>query len=413
MAGKEGEMKKTNDLVRRFKKSVLGNYGRTPPAFVRGKGSWLWDAEGKRYLDMIPGLGAGALGHCNPKVVAAIRRQAGRLIHVQNTYYLPVQGELARALCRLAGFDGRVFFCNSGAEANEAALKLARRRAWSRGEGKRREIVSIKDSFHGRTYGALAATGGANYRKGFSPLPAGFRRIPLNDSAAARRAIGKRTAAVIVEPILGEGGIQEPSVAFLKELRALTRRRKALLIFDEVQSGCGRTGVFFAHSLFKIKPDVITLAKPLAGGLPIGAMIVHAKYAKALPPGSHASTFGGSPLVCAAGLAALKQAASPALLGRVRARGRQLRAGLQVLKRRHPRLVRDVRGRGLMAGLGLSRPGASIVERCRELGLLINCTHGKVLRFLPALTVKPAEIARLLAILGKVLAEADSKRPSN
>ncbi len=406
-------MKKTGDIIRGFKKCVLGNYGRAPVAFVRGRGSWLWDAEGKRYLDMTPGLGAGALGHCNRLVVAAIRKQADRLIHVQNTYYHPTQGELARELCRLAGFDARVFFCNSGAEANEAAIKLARRRAWARGEKKRREIVSVADSFHGRTLGALAATGGPQYRKGFSPLMPGFKRIPLNDIRAARKTIGKRTAGVIIEPILGEGGIQEPSRAYLKALRGLTRRSGALLIFDEVQTGCGRTGTFFAHSGVGVKPDAVTLAKPLAGGLPIGALIVGAKHASALPPGSHASTFGGGALVCAAGLAALKQAASPKLLKNVRARGRQLRDGFLAFKRRYPKLVQDVRGRGLMAGAGLTRPGAGIAERCLKMGLLINCTHERVLRFLPALTVKAGEIALALSVLNRALAEEDSKRRSN
>ncbi len=405
-------MKRTDAIVRSFEKSVLGNYGRTRIAFVRGKGSWLWDAEGRRYLDMTPGLGAGALGHCNPAVVRAIRKQTGKLIHIQNLYYHPWQGELASRLVRLAGFKSAVFFCNSGAEANEAAIKLARRRAWAMGDKKRRRIVSLKDSFHGRTIGALAATGGTAYRRGFAPLPAGFGYIPVNDLAAARRAINRRTAGVIVEPILGEGGIQEPTRVFLKTLRALTRRAGALLIFDEVQSGCGRTGRFFAHEHLGVKPDVITLAKPLAGGLPVGAMIVDAKFAKALPPGSHASTFGGGPLVCAAGLAAIAQASSPALLKRVRVRGRQLRAGLEALRKRFPGLARQARGRGLMAGLELYRPGGQVVESCLKQGLLLNCTHRTVIRFLPALTVTHKEIAKALQILGRALAEMnkDSRR---
>lgn len=398
-------MMNSKKIIRGFNESVLGNYGRTPLVFVRGRGSWLWDAEGRRYLDMTPGLGAGALGHCNPLVVKAIRAQAGKLIHIQNLYYHPWQGELAARLVRLAGFKAAVFFCNSGAEANEAALKLARRRAWARGDKERRQVVSLRDSFHGRTFGALAATGGAVYRRGFSPLPGGFRYIPVNDLAAARRAIGRRTCAVIVEPILGEGGIQEPSRSFLKGLRAFSRRAGALLIFDEIQSGCGRTGRFFAHEFLGVKPDVITLAKPLAGGLPVGAMIVNAKFAGALPPGSHASTFGGGPLICAAGLAALAQASAPALLARVRARGRQLRAGLEALRGRYPKLVRDVRGRGLMAGLEISRPGAPVVERCRELGVLLNCTHRRVIRFLPALTVTRGEIKRALGALERALSE--------
>jgi len=387
-----------------FGRWVLGNYTRTPVAFVRGKGSWLWDADGRKYLDFFPGFGAGAMGHCHPAIVRAIRAQAGRLIMVPNNVMHPWQAELAGRLLRAARFRGRAFFCNSGAEANEAAIKLARR-YWQVARGRMKtRIVTVWNSFHGRTLGALAATGQTVYHRGFSPMPGGFVHVPLNDLKAAARAVDSRTAAFMIEPILGEGGIQVPASSYLKGLRALTRRRGALLIFDEVQSGCGRTGDYFAFQGTGVVPDAVTLAKPLAGGLPMGALLVREAFAPGLPPGSHASTFGGSPLVCAAGIAAIKVAAAPATLERVRRMGRILRAGLERLRARHPGRIAEVRGRGLMLGTQLKGPGREIVTRCRELGLLVNCTHETVIRTMPALTVSPAEIRLACSILDGVLA---------
>ncbi len=392
-------------IAAKFGRYVLGNYSRTPPAFVRGKGSWLWDVEGNRYLDFFPGWAAGAMGHCHPAVVRAIRAQAGRLIMVPNNVMHPWQAELARRLLQAARFRGRVFFCNSGAEANEAAIKLARR-YWQVARGKMKtRIVTVRGSFHGRTLGALAATGQSVYHRGFRPMPGGFVHVPLNDLKAAARAIDSRTAAFLIEPILGEGGIQMPSPAYLRGLRALTRKRGALLIFDEVQTGCGRTGDYYAFQGTGVVPDAVTLAKPLAGGLPMGALVVAERFAGGLPPGSHASTFGGSPLVCAAGIAAIKVAAAPATLARVRRMGRVLRAGLERLRARHPERIVEIRGRGLMLGTQLSGPGVELVVRCRALGLLVNCTHGTVIRTMPAITVTEAEIRLACAILDKALSE--------
>ncbi len=395
---------KVGSVIKRFDRAVLGTYARAPLVFVRGKGSWLTDAEGRRYLDFFPGFGAGALGHCHPAVVRAIRAQAGRLIHIPNTFYHPWQGDLAGELLRLAGFKGRVFFCNSGAEANEAAIKLARRYFQVVRGQPRTGIVTMWNSFHGRTYGALAATGQTQYQKGFAPLPGGFKRVKLNDVRAAVRAVDRKTCAVLIEPILGEGGIQMPSAQFMRALRAVTRKHGALLMFDEVQTGGGRTGSFFAFPQSGVTPDAITLAKPLAGGLPIGALIVKESFAAGLTPGSHATTFGGSPLVCAAALAAVRFAGSPRTLAIVRKRGRALRAGLELLQARYPGLIVEIRGRGLMLGLQLSCPGAGVVNRCREMRLLINCTHETVLRTMPAMTVSPGEIKLALTILDRALA---------
>jgi predicted acetylornithine/succinylornithine family transaminase len=396
-------MSASGRIITSFNRSVLGNYGRIPVAFVRGRGAYIWDADGRKYLDFFPGWGVGLAGHCPPAVVRAIKRQSDRLIFIANSYYHPLQGELASRLVRLAGFPARVFFCNSGAEANEAAFKLARRWAQVVRGQKRYEIVTVKDSFHGRTLAALTATGQPKYQVGFAPLPGGFRHIPLNDIRAAKKAIGRRTAAVLIETILGEGGIQVPSPAFLRALRSLTRKQGALLIFDEVQAGGGRTGSFFAFRQAGVVPDAVTLAKPLAGGLPMGALLLNARLASALPPGTHASSFGGGPLVCAAALAALKEASSPRTLARVTALGGLIRKGLEGIARRHPHLVKEVRGRGLMLGMELNRPGAGMVARCREMGLLLNCTHDTVIRMLPPLVITRREIAAALGIIERAL----------
>ena len=396
-------MSASGRIITSFNRSVLGNYGRIPVAFVRGRGAYIWDADGRKYLDFFPGWGVGLAGHCPPAVVQAIKKQADRLIFIANSYYHAQQGELAAQLTRLAGFPSRVFFCNSGAEANEAAIKMARR--WFqvvKGE-KRYEIVTVKDSFHGRTLAALAATGQPKYHKGFAPLPAGFKHIPLEDIKAARKAIGKRTAAVLIETILGEGGVRVPSPAYLKALRGLTRAQGALLIFDEVQAGGGRTGSFFAFKQSGVIPDAVTLAKPLAGGLPMGALLLNAKFASALTPGTHASSFGGGPLVCAAALAAVKVASAPQTLAKVREMGKVIRAGLEGIARRHPHLVKEVRGRGLMLGMELNRPGAGVVNRCLAMGLLINCTHDTVIRMLPPLVITRKEIAVAMDILERAL----------
>lgn len=403
-------MTKSAAIAGQFGRSVLGNYTRAPVAFVRGRGSWLWDADGKKYLDFFPGFGAGALGHCHPAVVRAIRLQAGKLIHVQNLVMHPWQARLAGMLLRLAKMKGRAFFCNSGAEANEAAIKLARRyHQIVRGE-MRSKIVCVTHGFHGRTMGALAATGTPAYHKGFAPMPRGFVHVPLNDLAAAKRAIDRKTAAFLVEPIQGEAGVRVADAMYLRALRAMTKAKGALLMFDEVQSGCGRTGEFLAAEAAGVHADVITLAKPLAGGLPMGAMLVHEKFSKALPAGSHGTTFGGSPLVCAAGIAAVTFASEPKNLARVRKMGLLFRSGLESLRLDYPDLIAEVRGRGLMLGLQLSVPGKDIATDCRNMRLLINCTHDTVLRTMPAMVVTPAEIRQALAILDRAFAAERTRR---
>jgi predicted acetylornithine/succinylornithine family transaminase len=375
--------------------------GRAPVAFVRGKGCELWDADGKRYLDLLAGLGVNSLGHCHPAVVEAVQRQAATLMHASNLYHTEPSGELAALLCELS-FADRVFLSNSGAEANEAALKLARRWGADRGGG-RYEILATQGSFHGRTLATLTATGQEKYHQGFLPLLPGIRLVPYDDAAAMRAAVRDETVAILVEPIQGEGGVVVPGPEYLAELRTIADDRRLLLIFDEVQCGMGRTGQLFAHEHFGVTPDIMTLAKALGGGLPIGAMLAPEMVASVLTPGTHASTFGGNPVTCAAATAAVEELSKPELLEHVRTMGRHLRAGLERLMQTQRRVV-GVRGLGLMQAAILDGPGADVVERCRQAGLLINCTADRVLRFLPPLVVTSAELDEGLGILGEVLA---------
>jgi len=378
----------------------IGVYARQPVAFVRGRGCELWDADGKRYLDFFAGIAVNNLGHCHPAVVEAVRTQAATLLHTSNLYYTRPVSELAALLCRHS-FAERVWLCNSGAEANEAAMKLARRWGAERGGG-RYEILATTGSFHGRTFATLTATGQEKYHTGFRPLLPGIRLVPYDDLAAMGRAVGDETVAILVEPIQGEGGVVVPRPDYLPGLRALADRRNLLLVFDEVQCGLGRTGRLFAHEHVRVTPDIMTLAKALGGGLPIGAMGTTERIAAVFTPGSHASTFGGNPVTCAAAAAALEALADPALLEHVRAVGDHFRARLEALG---PRVgIRQVRGMGLMLGAELERPGAPVVERCLEQGLLINCTADRVLRFLPPLVITRAEVDEGFAILERALA---------
>lgn len=383
-------------------KYVAATYARYPIALVRGKGARVWDADGKEYLDFLAGIAVNGLGHCHPAVVRAIQQQARRLLHVSNLYHIQPQAELARELCRHS-FADRVFFCNSGAEANEAALKLARRYG---GEhlGGRYEILTAHNSFHGRTLATLTATGQEKVRAGYDPLPAGFRQIPFNDLGAVEAAIDDaKTAGILVEPIQGEGGINVADESYLRGLRELCDRRGLLLIFDEVQTGMGRTGKLFGYEHFGVQPDIMTLAKALGGGLPLGAMLARERVAKSFGPGSHASTFGGNPLVCSAGLAVMKTLLRGGALKNCVNMSRLFAQGLQKLKQRFP-FVRGVRGKGLLLGLELDMEGAEIVEACMKEGLLLNCTAYKVLRFAPPLTITAREIEHGLAIVERVLA---------
>jgi len=381
---------------------VARTYARSPITLVKGKGIKVWDADGKEYLDFLAGIAVNNLGHCHPAVVRAIRQQSQVLLHVSNLYHIGPQSELARELCRHS-FADRVFFCNSGAEANEAAIKLARRYGAEKLGGKY-EILSVHNSFHGRTLATLTATGQEKVRAGYDPLPAGFRQIPFNDLGAVEDAIDEqKTVGILVEPIQGEGGVRVPDDGYLQGLRDLCHRRGLLLIFDEVQTGLGRTGMLFGYQHFGIEPDIMTLAKGLGGGLPLGAMLAREDVANSFTPGSHASTFGGNPIVCRAGLAVMNTLIEGGVLQNCVRMGKYLVSRLQALQRRFS-FIREIRGKGLMIGMELEIEGNKIVESCMEDGLLLNCTAYKVLRFVPPLTIKKGEIDRGLAILEAVLA---------
>jgi acetylornithine/N-succinyldiaminopimelate aminotransferase len=393
---------KNRDVVKLTDQYVAQTYARYPIALVRGKGTRVWDADGKEYLDFLAGIAVNSLGHCHPAVVRAIQQQARKLLHVSNLYHIAPQAELARELCRHS-FADRVFFCNSGAEANEAAIKLARRYGAAH-LGGRYEILSAHNSFHGRTLATLTATGQEKVRAGYDPLPAGFRQIPFNDLPATEEAIDtEKTVGILIEPIQGEGGINMPNDGYLPGLRELCDRRGLLLIFDEVQTGIGRTGKLFGYENFDVTPDIMTLAKALGGGLPLGAMLAREEVAKSFVPGSHASTFGGNPLACSVGLAVMKTLLKDGVLRNCVKMGRVFLQGLQKLKDRFS-FVEGIRGKGLLLGLAMDIEGTKIVDSCMQEGLLLNCTAYKVLRFVPPLTITEKEIEQGLAILEKVLA---------
>jgi acetylornithine/N-succinyldiaminopimelate aminotransferase len=393
---------KNRDVAKLTDHYVAHTYARYPIALVRGKGARVWDADGKEYLDFLAGIAVNGLGHCHPAVVRAIQQQSRKLLHVSNLYHILPQSELARELCRHS-FAERVFFCNSGAEANEAAIKLARRYGNEHLGGKY-EILSAHNSFHGRTLATLTATGQEKVRAGYDPLPAGFRQIPFNDLQAAEDAVdGQKTVGILVELIQGEGGVVVADEGYVRGLRELCDRRGLLLIFDEVQTGMGRTGKLFGYENFGVAPDIMTLAKALGGGLPVGAMLAREAVAKSFVPGSHASTFGGNPLVCSVGLAVMKTLLKGGVLKNCAQMGKFFVQGLEQLKNRFS-FVRGIRGKGLLLGLELEIEGAKIVEECMKEGLLLNCTAYKVLRFVPPLTITRNEISRGLAILEKVLA---------
>jgi predicted acetylornithine/succinylornithine family transaminase len=391
------------EIIARNAAHEVGVYARQPVALVRGRGAEVWDADGRRYVDFFAGLSVSNVGHCHPAVVEAVRAQSERLLHASNVYHTAPVGELAALLCRHS-FAERVFLCNSGAEANEAAMKLARRWGAARGGG-RYEILAAVGSFHGRTFATLSATGQEKYHTGFQPLLPGVRLVPYDDVPAMAAAVRDETVAILVEPIQGEGGVVVPRPDYLAGLRALADERNLLLILDEIQTGLGRTGRLFAHEHAGVTPDVMTLAKALGGGLPIGAMCTTARVAAALEPGSHGSTFGGNPVACAAAVAALGVLADPALLAHVRELGAYVRGRLEALGARHA-AIRGVRGQGLMLAAVLDRPGAPVVERCLRDGLLINCTAERVLRFLPPLVIQRPQVDEGLAVLDRALAAA-------
>ncbi len=373
---------------------LLGNYKPAPITIVRGEGCELIDDRGTRYLDFTAGIAVCALGHAHPAITRAIAEQAATLVHCSNLYHQEPAEALAAELARRSGF-GRIFFCNSGAEANEAAIKLARKVAFRRGETQRRTILACEGSFHGRTLGALAATANPSYQEGFDPLPPGFRFTPFNDVAALERNLDETVAGFIVEPVQGESGIKPADPAFLAAARRLCDERGALLMFDEIQCGMGRTGTLFAFEQYGVRPDVVTLAKALANGLPIGAMLIDERFADGLRPGDHGSTFGGSPVPCAAALAHLHVRDEIDLDENVRASGTLLVAGLAALATEFPALFEAPRGRGLMLGLPVRAPyeARTIVDAAREEErLLVNAAGDNTIRIVPPLIVSAAQV---------------------
>ncbi|MBI1964224.1 MAG: aspartate aminotransferase family protein, partial [Candidatus Rokubacteria bacterium] len=374
------------------------NYGRVPICLVRGDGVRVWDSDGREYLDFAAGIAVVGLGHCHPRVTGAIREAAATLLHVSNLYHTAPQIHLAKLLCDHS-FADRVFFCNSGAEANEAALKLARKYAKERYASDRYEVIATRNSFHGRTLATVTATGQEKYQHGFEPLMPGFKHVPYNDLRAMERAIDSRTAAILVEPIQGEGGVNVPDDDYLPGLRKLCDESGALLILDEVQTGLGRTGRLWAYEHAGVEPDVMTLAKALANGVPMGAMLAREEPARALGPGTHASTFGGTPFVASVALATLTTVLDEKIPERAARTGRLLMDGLETLAGTMP-AIRAVRGRGLLIGVELDRPAGPVVDACRDAGLLALTAGERVLRLTPPLIVEPADCARALAIVG-------------
>ncbi len=391
--------------IEKSDKYIMKTYGRYPIVPVRGEGCRLWDADGKEYLDFLAGVAVNNLGHCHPRVVAALQKQAAELIHCSNYYQVPQQIELAELLCSHS-FADQAFFCNSGAEANEAAIKLARKYSRDKFGPERYQIITAAESFHGRTMATVSATGQEKVQRFFDPLLHGFTHVPFDDPAALEAAVTPNTCAVMLEPIQGEGGVNVPSSDYFHKVREICDRHDLLLIFDEVQVGMGRTGKLFAYEHFGVTPDIMTLAKALAGGAPIGTMLAKSEIAAAFTPGTHGSTFGGNPLVCAAAIATVRVILEEGILNRTEEIGEYFLGELETLGRKYP-FVKDVRGIGLMIGMSLTIPGADIVKKGHARGVLLNVTHDTVLRFVPPLVVTKQEINSMIAILDGIFAEVE------
>ena len=396
----------SQESIALFKQYVIPNYVRFPVCLVRGEGSYVWDAEGRRYLDLFPGWGCNLLGHCPPPVVEAVRDQVGTLIHAPNTWYMHEQGRFAKLLSERS-FGGQVFFCNSGAEANEAALKLARLHT----PQQKYKFITFEHGFHGRTLATTTATAQPKYHEGLGPLMAGFQYAPYNDLDAVRELIDDETCGILVEPVQGEGGVNIPDAGYLAGLRRLADEHGALLIFDEVQTGMGRTGKWFGYQHWDVVPDILTVAKALAAGLPCAAMLAKPDVAKSLVPGKHACTFGGNPVVCRAGIAAVEMIENEGLLENCTRLADRFRQHLEALKA-ECNLVRDLRILGMMIGLELNLEGAPVVQQCMEKGLLVNCTQGTVIRLLPAMNIEPEQVDEGCAILSEVLRSQESSSAS-
>lgn len=392
----------TKELISISDRYVMETYRRFPMVLVKGNGTKVWDSDGREYLDFVAGIAVCSLGHSHPKIVEAIRKQAEVLMHVSNLYYIEPQIHLARLLVENS-FADKIFFCNSGAEANEAAIKLARKYAHEHMEGKKYEIITMENSFHGRTLATVTATGQEKFHIGFEPLPDGFRYVPFDNITAIEEAITEKTCAVMVEPIQGEGGIRIPHDDYLRNLRDLCDEKGILLIFDEVQVGMGRTGMLFAYEHSGVKPDIMTLAKALGNGFPVGAMLATDEVASSFVPGNHASTFGGNPLAMAAGLAVLNAILNDGILDNCRQLGSYFLERLSALKKKYSSTIIDVRGKGLIIGIELSIPGDEIVREVMEKGVLINCTGMNVLRFVPPLIITKEEVDHVIEILDEVM----------
>jgi acetylornithine/N-succinyldiaminopimelate aminotransferase len=394
------DVKKMFDESTRY---LMNTYTRFPVLLRKGRGMKVWSSDGKEYLDFVGGVAVNILGHCHPRVVVAIQKQAQRLIHVSNYYHIEPQIKLAKLLVENS-FADKVFFCNSGAEAMEAAIKLARKYGKEHIDPGRFEIIAANNSFHGRTIAAITASGQVKLQRGFEPLVPGFRHVPFNNIQALRDAVTGNTCAILLEPIQGEGGVRIPEEDYLKAVRDLCNEHNILLILDEVQTGMGRTGKLFAHEHFGITPDIMAMAKGLGGGVPIGAMLATDKVAAGFQPGNHASTFGGNPLVCAAGVATLETLLEDGfILDQCNRMSVYFVKRLEKLKTKFPSVVKEIRGKGLLLGMELTTEGEPIVRACLEKGLLINCTAGNVLRFIPALIVQRKDIDQLIDALQGIL----------
>jgi acetylornithine/N-succinyldiaminopimelate aminotransferase len=394
-------MENLQSLIERERNYLLQTYNRYPVAFERGKGVFLFDMEGKKYLDFVSGLGVNALGHAHPRIVKTIREQAARLIHISNLYYHQYQGELAEKLCQLSGMN-RAFFSNSGTEAIEGSIKLARLAGHRVGGAEKSRLIGLEGSYHGRTFGALSLTGQEKHRKGFEPLLEEVTFVPRNNIEALRAAVNDQTCAIVLEPIFGEGGILECSVEFLQECRALADRHKVALIFDEIQCGLGRTGHMFAFQGFGVTPDIVAIAKPIAAGLPLGAFLAKEEFASAIAPGQHGTTFGGGPLACRVALEYLAIVQEENLLANVTKIGAYLNQELTQLVHNYAS-AREVRGRGFIQGIDLEIPTRPIVEEALAQGVLFNSTQDTVVRFLPPFLLQEAHVDKGIRVLRKFL----------
>ena len=384
------------EIVAKFDKYVIANYNRLPVCLVRGAGSRVWDANGKEYLDLFPGWGVAGLGHCHPRIAEAVARQAGKLIHVANNFFIEEQGVFAEMLSTRASGQ-KCFFCNSGAEAAEGAIKLARLHCQPK-----YKIVTMKDSFHGRTFAAITATGQPDYRKGFEPTVPGFSHATFNDLESVKALVDEQTCAIMLEPVQGEGGVYAATPEFLQGLRKLCDEKGMLLIFDEVQTSPARLGTWFGYQSFGVEPDILTSAKAIAGGMPLGVIMARPEVAASLKPGTHASTFGGNSIGCAAGIEGLKIIEDEGLLENIRNLGPLIDQRIKDIASRTA-VVKDIRRKGFMVGFELNAPGAAIVDRCRDNGVLINCTNGNILRILPAFNISADELNRAFDVIAAAM----------